>query len=66
LREVQVGASAVADVHGFAEAAFGVVPVEDDAVDDNCYSFDYYFYEAADEGPGLHPANQCIINFLLE
>ena len=53
LGEVEVRASFVADVHGLAELAFGVVAVEDDAIDDNGDGLDDDFDDAADKGPGL-------------
>ena len=39
LGEVQVGAGLVSHVHGLPEALLGVVPVEDDAVEDDCDGF---------------------------
>ena len=53
LGEVEVGAGFVADVHGFVEAAFGPVSVEDDGVDGYCEDFDDDFDDGADEGPVL-------------
>ena len=47
LGEIEIGAGAVADVHGFAEALFGVVSVEYYAVEDDGYAFKNYFDQAA-------------------
>jgi hypothetical protein len=53
LREVEIGAGAVAHGHGLAELALGPEAVEDDAVDDNAEELDDDFDDAADEGPVL-------------
>ncbi len=53
LGEVEIRAGFVADVHGFAELALGVVAVEDYAVDGYCDGFDDDFDDATDECPGL-------------
>lgn len=53
LSEIEVGAGAVADVHGFAEALLAVVAVEDNAVEDDGYGFEDNLDDAADEGPIL-------------
>lgn len=47
LSEVKVGAGAVADVHGFAEALLGVVAVKDDAIEDDGDGFEDHFNETA-------------------
>lgn len=54
LCEVEIGAGAVADVHGLAELALAVEAVEDDAVDDDCDGFYDDFDDAADERPILY------------
>ena len=54
LGEIEVGAGAVAHVHGLAELALAVEAVEDDAVDDDGDGFHHDFDDAADEGPVLH------------
>ena len=59
LGEVEVGARAVADVHGLVQAAFGEDAVGDDAVDGDGDDFDNDFDEGADEGPVL-PKSQLI------
>ncbi len=56
LGEVEVGAGAVADVHGLAELALAVEAVEDDAVDDDGDGFHDDFDDGADEGPVLYGA----------
>ena len=53
LGEVEVGAGAVAQVHGFVQLALGVEAVEDDGVDGDGDDFDDDFDDGADEGPGL-------------
>lgn len=53
LGQVEVGASFVADVHGLTKLAFGVVAVEDDAIDGDGDGLDDDFDDAAYKGPGL-------------
>lgn len=51
--EVEIGAGAIADVHGLAKALLGVVSVEDDAVEDNGDAFENNFNQATNERPTL-------------
>lgn len=53
MSKIEVGAGAVADVHGFAEALLAVVAVEDNAIEDDGYGFQDDLNDAADEGPIL-------------
>lgn len=53
LSEIEVRAGAIAEVHRFVEAAFGVVAVEDDAVDGDGDDFDDDLDQGANEGPAL-------------
>ena len=53
MSEIEVGAGAVANVHGFAEALLAVAAVEDNAVEDDGYGFEDDLDDAADEGPIL-------------
>jgi hypothetical protein len=47
LGEVEIGSSAVTDVHGLPETLLGVVPVEYDSVQDDCNTLENDFNEAA-------------------
>ena len=60
LGEVEVGAGAVAHVHGFVQAAFGENAVGDDAVDRDGDDFDNDFDEGADQRPILGSVS-CVI-----
>jgi hypothetical protein len=51
LGEVKIGAGAVTDVHGLAQALLGVITVEDDGVEDDGDEFYNDLNNAADEGP---------------
>ncbi len=66
LGEVEVGAGAVAEVHGFVEAALGVEAVEDDGVDGNGDDLDDDLDDGADQGPVLEAADEGVVDVLLE
>ncbi len=53
LGEVEIGASTVAKVHRLVEATFGVVAIEDDAVDGDGDDFDDNLDESTDKCPML-------------
>lgn len=53
LGEVQVGAGAVADVHGLAQLALGPVAVENDAIDHDGEEFDDDLYDSTYQRPVL-------------
>lgn len=62
LGEVEVATCFVADIHGFMEAALGVVAVEDDGVDGNGDDFDKDLDESADQGPMLQEDQSLALN----
>ena len=47
LSEVEIGASAVSDIHGLPETLLGIVSVEDDAIEEDCDAFKNDFDETA-------------------
>lgn len=51
LSEVKIRASLVADVHGLAELALGVVTVKDNSIDGDGDGLDNNLNDAANEGP---------------
>lgn len=66
LGEVEVGAGAVAEVHGFVEAALGVEAVEDDGVDGDGDDLDGDLDDGADQRPALQAADERVVDVLLE
>lgn len=62
LGEIEVGAGAVAHVHGLVEAALGVVAVEDDAVEQDADDVDDDLDDHADEGPVLEAADEGVVD----
>lgn len=66
LGEVEVGASAVAEVHGFVETALGVEAVEDDGVNGDGDDLDDDLDEGADQRPALEAADERVIDVVLE
>jgi hypothetical protein len=51
LGEIEIGASAITDVHGLAKTLLGIVSVEDDSVQDDCDALDYDLNQTANKRP---------------
>jgi hypothetical protein len=66
LSEVKIGTGTVTDIHRLPETLLRVVSVENDGVKKDRDALKNDFNEAAYQGPRLHSANQCIINFVLK
>jgi hypothetical protein len=49
LSEIEIRPSTIAHSHGFSEAAFGIVAVEGDTIDNNGNNFDDYLNNAAEK-----------------
>lgn len=66
LGEVEVGAGAVAEIHGFVEAPLGVEAVEDDGVDGDGDDLDGDLDDGADQRPALEAADERVVDVFLE
>lgn len=66
LGEVEIGAGAVTDIHGLAQALFRVVSVEDDCVENDGDALEHNLNDTADKSPVVQSANKLVINLFLE
>jgi hypothetical protein len=66
LREVEIRAGLVADVHALAELALAVEAVKDDGVDGDGDGLDHDLDDAADERPFLQAADERVADVVFE
>jgi hypothetical protein len=64
LSEVEIGTSAVTQIHGLEETSLGVVTVEDDAVKNDAEGLDDNLNDDADKSPVLKTAKQGVVDLV--